>query len=87
MFNGSMAVIAESEVERSLAAAIETAQTEAVIVERGGKGRAVVISVSEYDRLMNLAEEIDDIAAFDESMMEAGPNIQWHQVERDLDSQ
>lgn len=52
-----MVTISASEIPNSFAAVIETAQTEAVIVERRGDRRAVIISGAEYDRLMDPAEE------------------------------
>ncbi|HCG56475.1 MULTISPECIES: type II toxin-antitoxin system Phd/YefM family antitoxin [Brevibacterium] len=63
---------------------METAQTEAVIVEHEGNRAAVIVSAAEYDRLLASAEEIDDIEAFDAARDEAGPNISWGQVRLDL---
>ena len=79
-----MTRVAASEARKSFARIIETAQREAVIVERRGEPQAVVISPAEYDRLMSAAEEVDDIAAFDTAMAEEGPNIPWEQVKADL---
>lgn len=79
-----MTSITVSEARRSLAQVIETAQHEAVIVERRGAAQAVVVSPAEYDRLMRSAEEIDDIAAFDAAMAEEGTSIPWEQVKADL---
>lgn len=76
--------ISVSDAGRSLFSVMETAQTEAVIVERGGKREAVIVSAAEYDRLMASAEEIDDIEAFDVALDEAGPNIPWDEVKLDL---
>lgn len=79
-----MSTISTSEARKSFAAVIETAQHEAVIVERRGEAQAVVLSPAQYDRLMSAAEETDDIAAFDAAMAEEGPDIPWEQVKADL---
>lgn len=79
-----MSTITVSEARKSFAAVIETAQREAVVVERRGQAQAVVVSAAEYDRLMDAAEEVEDVAAFDAAMAEEGPNIPWEQVRADL---
>lgn len=79
-----MSTITASEARKSFAAVIETAQHEAVIVERRGQAQAVVLSPAEYERLMDAAEETEDVAAFDAAMAEEGPNIPWEQVKADL---
>lgn len=79
-----MVTISASDARKSFASVIETAQTEAVIIERHGEKEAVIVSAAEYDRLMDSAEDIDDIALFDEAMAEEGPNIPWDQVKSDL---
>lgn len=79
-----MPIITVSEARKSFAAVIETAQHEAVVVERRGEAQAVVVSLAEYERLKSAAEEAEDIAAFDAAMAEGGPNIPWEQVKSDL---
>ncbi|MCK0112848.1 type II toxin-antitoxin system Phd/YefM family antitoxin [Ornithinimicrobium sp. F0845] len=79
-----MSAISASEARKRFAAVIETAQHEAVFVERRGETEAVVISPAEYHRLMEAAEEAEDVAAFDAAMAEEGPNIPWEQVKTDL---
>ncbi len=79
-----MTSVSASEARKSFARIIETAQHEAVIVERRGEPQAVVVSPAEYERLMSAAEEVDDIAAFDAAMSEEGPSIPWDQVKADL---
>lgn len=79
-----MSSITASDARKSFAAVIEAAQNEAVFVERRGEAQAVVISPAEYERLMDAAEDIEDIAAFDAAMAEEGPNIPWEQVKADL---
>lgn len=79
-----MVVLNASEARKHFAAVLETAQQEAVIVERRGEAHAVVVSLEEYDRLKAAAEEVEDIAAFDLAMAEEGPNVPWSQVKADL---
>jgi len=84
LYNWGMSTIAASEARKSFASVIETAQREAVFIERRGEAEAVVISTAEYNRLMDAAEEAEDVAAFDIAMAEEGPNIPWDQLKSDL---
>lgn len=84
MYNQSMSTISASDARKSFAAVIETAQHEAVLVERRGEVQAVVLSPAEYERLKDAAEESEDARAFDAAMAEEGPNIPWEQVKSDL---
>lgn len=84
LYNRGMSTITVSEARKSFAAVIETAQHEAVVVERRGEAQAVVLSPTEYERLKSAAEETEDITAFDAAMAEEGPNIPWEQVKADL---
>ncbi|WP_181274590.1 type II toxin-antitoxin system Phd/YefM family antitoxin [Brevibacterium oceani] len=79
-----MTTLSASDARKSFASVIETAMSEAVFVERRGEPQVVVISAAEYERLMAAAEEIEDVAAFDEAMSEEGDNIPWEQVKSDL---
>lgn len=63
---------------------LSTAQTEAVFLERRGKVTAVVVSVAQYERMMDALEEAEDIAAFDAALAEEGENIPWEQVVAEL---
>lgn len=84
LYNRAMSTVTASEARKSFAAVIETAQHEAVVVERRGEAQVVVVSAAEYERLKSAAEEAEDIAAFDAAMAEEGPNIPWGQVKADL---
>lgn len=84
LYNWRMFTISASGARKGFAAVIETAQREAVFIERRGEAQAVVISTAEYNRLMDAAEEADDVAAFDAAINEEGPNIPWDQVKTDL---
>ncbi len=80
----SMATMPVSDARDNLAQAVETAQTEAVILERYGRPAAVLVSPQRYDELMEALDEADDVAAFDAAMAEEGPNLPWDRVKADL---
>lgn len=73
-----------SEARDNLSQAVETSQSEAVVLERYGRRAAVLISPERYDELMEAYEELEDIEAFDASMSEEGDSIPWEQVKADL---
>ena len=79
-----MATINISAAREKLPAAVETARTEAVVLERYGQRAAVLVSPERYDQLMDALEESEDVAAFDAAMAEEGPNVPWAQVKADL---
>lgn len=79
-----MAIMNVSAARDSLPAAVETAQTEAVFLERYGKPAAVLVSPEQYEKMMDALEETEDIQAFDAAMAEEGENIPWDQVKADL---
>jgi antitoxin Phd len=84
LYNGSMATMAVSEAREKLSEAVETARSEAVILERYGNPVAVLISPERYEELMEALEDAEDVAAFDEAMAEEGDNIPWEKVKADL---
>ena len=79
-----MSTISISAARDNLPDVIETARTEAVILERYGRPAAVVLSPERYEQLMNALDEVEDVTAFDEAMAEEGPNIPWSEVKVDL---
>jgi antitoxin Phd len=79
-----VASIGVSEARENLAQIIEAAQSEAIVLERYGRPAAVVVSPERYEQLLEAQEEIDDLAAFDAALAEAGDNIPWEQVRSDL---
>ncbi|WP_230085375.1 hypothetical protein [Arthrobacter sp. AQ5-05] len=44
----------------------------------------MVVSPEHYERMLEVLEEAEDVAAFDEAMTEEGPSIPWAQVKADL---
>ncbi len=73
-----------SDLRANLSEAIETAQTEAVIVERNGSPVAVLISPERYEVLMSALEDAEDVEAFDAAVAEGGEPIPWDVVMKDL---
>jgi prevent-host-death family protein len=79
-----VATIPVSEARDKLSEAVETAQSEAVFLERYGRPAAVLVSPARYDELMEALEDLEDVAAFDAAMAEEGEDLPWDQVKADL---
>jgi antitoxin Phd len=79
-----MATMKMSDARDNLPDAVETAKTEAVVLERYGRPAAVLVSPERYDELMSALEDAEDVAVFDQAMAEEGPSVPWDQVKRDL---
>jgi prevent-host-death family protein len=79
-----MATVRVTDARAQFPDLLSTAQTEAVFLERRGKVTAVVVSVAQYERMMDALEEAEDIAAFDAALAEEGENIPWEQVVAEL---
>ncbi len=73
-----------SEARGNFAEFLARAREQPVVVERRGQPAAVLVAPEEFSRLQEAAEELEDIAAFDEAMKEEGDNIPWDQVKADL---
>lgn len=84
MHNLPMSTISVANARNHLSDVIDRSKTEAVFIERRGRRAAVVISPERYEQMLEVLEEAEDIAAFDEAMAEEGPNIPWAQVKADL---
>ncbi len=79
-----MATMNISVARANLPAAVETARTEDVFLERYGRPAAVLVSPEHYARMVAALEDAEDAAAFDAAMAEEGPNIPWQQAKADL---
>jgi hypothetical protein len=66
-----------------LNAAVETARTEAVFLERFGHRAGVHVSPERYEHFISALEDAGDVAAFDAAMAQDGPNGRWEQVKAD----
>ena len=83
-YDVQMATLSVSAARDDLSGVVETAQTEAVVLERYGRPVAVLVSPQRYDELLAAAEEEEDVRAFDAALAEEGPGIPWEQVKADL---
>jgi len=79
-----MATFNITDFRANLTDALETAQTETVILERNGHAAAVIVSPERYEEMMDALEELEDMAAVDAALAEGGEPIPWKQVMRDL---
>jgi PHD/YefM family antitoxin component YafN of YafNO toxin-antitoxin module len=79
-----MESVTASDMRENFAATVRRARKHPVAIERRGQREAVILAPELYDRLLEAAEELEDIAAFDAAMAESGPNIPWAQVKADL---
>jgi prevent-host-death family protein len=76
-----------TEARQRFSEVVETSAHEPVFLTKRGHREAVVISTSEYDRLLQVQEDAEDLAAADEAMAEimaGAPTIPWPQVKADL---
>lgn len=79
-----MVTLTSSDARKNFADAVRRSQVEPVVIERRGQREAVMLAPEEFDRLIEAAEELDDIAAFDSAMAEEGENIPWDEVKAEL---
>ncbi|MEZ5112953.1 MAG: type II toxin-antitoxin system Phd/YefM family antitoxin [Nocardioidaceae bacterium] len=79
-----MATLSSSDARKNFADTVRRSQTEPVVIERRGRREAVMLAPEEFDRLVEAAEELDDIAAFDAAMSEEGENILWDELKAEL---
>ena len=84
MYIRGMATVRVTDARAQFPDLLSTAQTEAVFLERRGKVEAVVVSLAQYERMMEALEDAEDIAAIDEALAEPGDNIPWEQVKAEL---
>ena len=79
-----MTTLNVSEARNGFAAALRDARQSPVTIQKHGRREAVLISPELFDSLTSAAEELEDIAAFDEAMAEEGPNIPWEDLKAEL---
>ena len=66
---------------------VETSAHEPVFLTKRGQREAVVISTSEYDRLLQAQEDAEDLVAADQTMAEimaGAPTVPWSEIKADL---
>ena len=82
-----MREIAVTEARERLAEVLEEAASRPVYVTKRGRRVAVVISAEEYERLLQLEEDAEDLTDAQTALarLRAGePTIPWEQVKQDL---
>jgi prevent-host-death family protein len=79
-----MVKISVGKAREKLSEVVAMSQTEPVELKHYGRPAAVMVSPSQYDEMLEALEESRDVAAFDASLAEAGDNIPWEQVKKDL---
>lgn len=73
-----------SAAQEDIASLIELSSKEPILIKRSGKPVSVVISLEQYLEFVEAVEELDDIAAAEESLKDDGPSIPWEEVKKDL---
>ena len=71
-------------MRENLAAAVDAARQEPVVLERYGRAAAVLLSPERYEELLAAWEDSEDVSAFDTAMQEEGPNLPWDEVKAEL---
>lgn len=77
-----------SEARTRLASIIDDARREPVYLTRRNKRVAAVVDADVLDRLLEAAEDLDDLIAYDAAIAEneriGGENVKWDDLKRDL---
>jgi len=79
-----MVTLTASDARKNFADTVRRSRAEPVVIERRGRREAIMLSPEEFDRLVEAAEELDDIAAFDAAVAEEGENIPWDELKAEL---
>ncbi|WIB77359.1 type II toxin-antitoxin system Phd/YefM family antitoxin [Curtobacterium sp. MCPF17_002] len=83
-----MSEVSISEARSRLASIIDDARHEPVYLTRRNKRVAAVVDADVLDRLLEAAEDLDDLQALEESRLESerlgGENIKWDDLKREL---
>lgn len=73
-----------SEARADLATLIDTTETHPVRITSHGKVKAVLVNPAFYERAMEALEDLEDIKAIEEAMMDSSPGIPWEEVKKEL---
>ena len=73
-----------SDARRDLPTLVDKSAKEPILITRHGDDAAVMISPSLYEEMIEAMEELEDIAAVDEAVLDKSPGIPWEQVQKDL---
>jgi prevent-host-death family protein len=80
----AMKELSVTEAREQFPALLNQAAKKPVWITRHGVDVAVVISPELFETLVEAQEELEDIAAVDEAMLDKDPGIPWEQVQKDL---
>jgi prevent-host-death family protein len=80
----AMKELSVTEAREQFPALLNQAAKKPVWITRHGVDVAVVISPELFEELVSAQEELEDIAAVDEAMLDKSPKIPWAQVKKDL---
>jgi prevent-host-death family protein len=80
----AMKQLSVTEAREQFPALLNQAAKKPVWITRHGVDVAVVISPELFEELVSAQEELEDIAAVDEAMLDKSPGIPWEQVQKDL---
>ena len=84
LYINTMKELSVTEAREQLPAVLNQAKKKPVWITRHGVDVAVVISPELFESLVEAQEELEDIAAVDEAMLDKSPKIPWAQVKKDL---
>ena len=84
LYINAMKELSVTEAREQLPAVLNQAKKKPVWITRHGVDVAVVISPELFESLVEAQEELEDIAAVDEAMLDKTPKIPWAQVKKDL---
>lgn len=82
LYNTYMTTISVSEARESFSSLIEDALEEAIILQRYGKPVVVVLGYEQYEELMEVYENSQDLDAIAESLKTPAKNIPWKRSKR-----
>lgn len=68
-----------------LAEVLDASREGDVVIEQYGVPVGVLVSTEWHERLSAALEEWEATRAFDEAMVEEGPNVAWNEVEESFD--
>ena len=71
MYNWRMTTLSIAEAHQNFAAVVQAAQSEPVTIAKRGQREAVLISSALFDRLVEAAEDLDDIDDLDAAIADA----------------
>lgn len=84
MYTFNMTTLSAAEARKNFAEAVKRAQDEPVTIEKHGRREAILISPQLFDRLVEAAEDLEDIEAVEAALADPLPGIPWEQVKADL---